>query len=192
MNLTDCARLQKWHGAGLCRNPGVSGRSGAERERTAAVSPKTLSSTFSLLRFSTRAPLTHCSSRTRTYTRTHTHTHTATAALFLFPLLTLTPKPVAGYRHSISAAPVDKRNFGSHLHAECYFGAGGELTNSEKARLPPVSDRLLPSASGLPPSLPLFLSISLARSLRAHTYARVKTHAIRLRQMSKKKKRKEK
>lgn len=41
--------------------------------------------------------------------------------LLLFPLLTFTPGPVAVYRHSISVTPVDKRNFGSHLRAGCYF-----------------------------------------------------------------------
>lgn len=46
---------------------------------------------------------------------------TRSATLFLFPLLTFTPKSVAVYRHSISVAPVDKRNFTSHLHADCYF-----------------------------------------------------------------------
>lgn len=64
-------------------------------------------------------------------------------ALFLFPLLTFTPKSVAVYRRTISVAPLDKRNFGSHLCADCYFRGSWQTQKSQSPscqwETPPLS-----------------------------------------------------
>lgn len=94
------------------------------------------------------------------------------ATLFLFPLLTFTPKSVAVYRHSISVTPVDKRNFSSHLHADCYFRGSWQTQKSQSPSCqwdssPHLTNCLCPP---LPPfSLPLSLSpLSLSHTASKH------------------------
>lgn len=78
------------------------------------------------------------------------------STLFLFPLLTFTPEPVAVYRHSISVAPLDKRNFSSHLRAECYFRGSWQTQKSQSPSCQWQAPPLLTNCPSLsPPLLPL-------------------------------------
>lgn len=118
-----------------------------------------------------------CASPPHSATQPLSHSST----LFLFPLLTFTPEPVAVYRHSISVAPLDKRNFSSHLRAECYFRGSWQTQKSQSPscqwQAPPLLWR--PPPRPLPPSLCLSLS-SITRTHK-HWYfclCKDKMHAI--------------
>lgn len=92
--------------------------------------------------------------------------------MFLFPVLTFTPKPVAVYIDTISVAPVDKRNFSSHLHADCYF-RGSWQTQKKPISLLSVRDSSSHLTNCLPLSVPsqfplprFLLSFFLSRRLK--------------------------